>query len=62
MRVHNTVNARIELNPNDFSTFMRGDIRLEVNNTFKGMGFAYVSLDLQGYRTGSMNEVLPESL
>lgn len=62
VRVHNTVIARIELNPNDFSTFMRGDIRLEVNHILKSMGFAYVSLDLQGYRTGSMNEVLPESL
>ncbi len=62
VRVHNTVIARIELNPNDFSTFMRGDIRLEVNSVLKGLGFAYVSLDLQGYRTGSMNEVLPESL
>ena len=58
VRVHNTVIARIELNPNDFSTFMRGDIRLEVNQVLKSMGFAYVSLDLQGYRTGSMNEVL----
>ena len=62
VRVHNTVIARIELNPNDFSTFMKGDIRLEVNHILKSMGFAYVSLDLQGYRTGSMNEVLPESL
>ena len=62
VRVHNTVIARIELNPNDFSRFMRGDVRLEVNQMLKGMGFAYVSLDLQGYRTGSLNEVLPESL
>ena len=62
VRMHNTVIARIELNPNDFSRFMRGDIRLEVNHRLKAMGFAYVSLDLQGYRTGSLNEVLPESL
>ena len=62
VRVHNTVIARIELNPNDFSRFMRGDIRLDVNHKLKTMGFAYVSLDLQGYRTGSLNEVLPESL
>ena len=62
VRVHNTVLARIELNPNEFSRFMRGDVRLEVNQILKGMGFAYVSLDLQGYRTGSLNEVLPESL
>ena len=62
VRLHGTVIARIELNPNDFKTFMRGDIRLEVNQRLKAMGFAYVSLDLQGYRTGSLNEVLPESL
>ena len=62
VRVHNTVNARIELNPNDFARFMRGDVRLEVNQRLKSMGFAYVSLDLQGYRTGSLNEVLPESV
>ena len=58
VRVHGTVNARIELNPNDFRTFMRADVRLEVNQVFKQMGFAYVSLDLQGYRSGSMNESL----
>ena len=62
VRVHGTVCARIEMNPNDFSRFMRGDVRLEVNTVLKQMGFAYVSLDLQGYRTGSLNEVLPESL
>ena len=56
VRTHGTVNARIELNPNDFKRFMRADIRLEVNQVFKQMGFAYVALDLQGYRTGSMNE------
>ncbi|MBR6228386.1 MAG: ATP-dependent sacrificial sulfur transferase LarE [Eubacterium sp.] len=58
VRVHGTVNARIELNPNDFRAFMRADVRLEVNQVFKQMGFAYVSLDLQGYRAGSMNESL----
>ena len=62
VRVHGTVSARIELNPNDFARFMRGDVRLEVNSVFKQMGFAYVSLDLQGYRSGSMNEMLPEDL
>jgi uncharacterized protein len=28
----------------------------------KELGFTYVTLDLQGYRTGSMNEVLPEEV
>ncbi|MBO6108831.1 MAG: ATP-dependent sacrificial sulfur transferase LarE [Eubacterium sp.] len=58
VRVYGTINARIELNPNDFSRFMRGDVRLEVNQVLKKMGFGFVSLDLQGYRTGSLNEVL----
>ncbi len=62
VRMHGTVSARIELNPNDFTRFMRGDIRLEVNLMLKRMGFAYVSLDLQGYRSGSMNETLTEGL
>jgi uncharacterized protein len=29
-----------------------------VNNRFKELGFAYTSLDLAGYRTGSMNETI----
>lgn len=58
VRIYGTVNARIELNPNDFSRFMRADVRLTVNEVFRSMGFAYVSLDLIGYRSGSMNEVL----
>ena len=30
----------------------------EINDKLHGMGFAYVALDLKGYRTGSLNEVL----
>jgi uncharacterized protein len=33
----------------------------EIAAAFKDFGFAYVTLDLRGYRTGSMNEVLPEA-
>ena len=61
VRVHETVIARIEINPNDFKQIMRPDIRLEINQTLKQMGFAYVALDLQGYRSGSMDESLHES-
>jgi uncharacterized protein len=28
-------------------------------NKFKALGFKYVTIDLEGYRTGSLNEVLP---
>ena len=35
------------------------DHRLEIAEKLKGYGFTYVTLDLLGYRTGSMNETLP---
>lgn len=57
VRVHGNV-ARIELYPSDFSRFMEEEIRTVVYKNFKEYGFAYVSLDIQGYRTGSMNETL----
>ena len=33
----------------------------EIAAAFKELGFAYITLDLRGYRTGSMNETLPEA-
>ena len=57
VRIHGDL-ARIELMPEDFSRFMEEDIRLKVYEEFKKYGFNYVSLDIRGYRTGSMNETL----
>ena len=51
--------ARIELDRADFPRFMADDVRLPVARAFKEIGFDYASLDLFGYRTGSMNETLP---
>ena len=50
--------ARIELWPEDIEKLAEGLLREAVNAYFKKLGFAYVTLDLMGYRTGSMNEVL----
>lgn len=50
--------ARIEIMPEDFDRIMIDDFRKELVTKFKAIGFSYVSLDLQGYRTGSMNENL----
>ena len=50
--------ARIELSPDDIDRFMDKDIRNAVSEKLHNIGFKYVSLDLDGYRTGSMNEVL----
>ena len=57
VRIHNDL-ARIELEPSEFEKFMAEDIRTTVYNEFKKYGFSYVSLDVLGYRTGSMNEML----
>ena len=48
--------ARIELLPEDMERFFEKTTRDSVNRMLKMLGFKHVSLDLQGYRTGSMNE------
>ncbi|MBR1865956.1 MAG: ATP-dependent sacrificial sulfur transferase LarE [Lachnospiraceae bacterium] len=57
VRIHGTM-ARIELQPEEFDAFMKKEIREQVVKRLKEYGFSYVALDLQGYRTGSMNETL----
>ena len=48
--------ARIEVPPDDIPRLAAR--AAEIAAAFKGLGFAYVTLDLQGYRTGSLNETL----
>ena len=62
VRVHNSNLARIELLPKDFHKFMEDNIRLIVYDEFKKIGFNYVALDIIGYRTGSMNEILKDNI
>jgi pyridinium-3,5-biscarboxylic acid mononucleotide sulfurtransferase len=50
--------AHIELSPQEMARFFDEKTRQAVVKKFKEIGFNYVSLDLQGYRTGSMNEPL----
>ena len=54
VRYHGTV-ARVELGEDEFVR-ASGDLRDEVVRLVKAAGFTYVALDLQGYRTGAMNE------
>jgi len=51
--------ARIEVAPEEIARFLDAGFRAAVVAEFKAAGFTYVSLDLEGYRTGSMNEVQP---
>ncbi|WP_455539847.1 ATP-dependent sacrificial sulfur transferase LarE [Terrisporobacter sp.] len=55
-------NARIEVMPNERSFFFDEKVMDDVYAKFKSFGCTYVSLDLKGYRTGSLNEILDEGL
>jgi uncharacterized protein len=56
VRHHGDV-ARLELGPEEFLQAVNG-FRDEIVRLVKEAGYAYVALDLQGYRTGAMNETL----
>ncbi len=61
VRSHGSI-ARLELGPDeDWATLTSGPGRERVVAELKCLGYNYVALDLEGYRTGSMNEVLPET-
>ena len=48
--------ARIEVLPGDLEKLLKK--RQEITSEFRKAGFDYTAMDLEGYRTGSMNEVL----
>lgn len=54
VRCHGNL-ARLEINKNEFGKFLDSDFMNEVDRKLKEFGFKYVSLDLGGYKTGSMN-------
>ncbi len=60
VRHHGSV-ARIELDESGMAVLMRAGRRDSVVARFKQLGFAYVTLDLAGFRSGSMNEVLKKA-
>lgn len=57
VRIHDTI-ARIEILPEEFERILADDVRKRIYAQLKSFGFTYVTLDLLGYRTGSMNETL----
>ena len=57
VRYHDDL-ARIEVAPGELERLMEKDTRTTVVRRFKQVGFNYVSLDLQGFRSGSLNEAL----
>lgn len=55
VRHHNDI-ARIEVAQEEIGRLLEADTAREITAAFKALGFVYVCIDLEGYRTGSMNE------
>ena len=51
--------ARIEIARDEMAKAMTPEMAREFTRTFKALGFTYVTLDLEGFRSGSMNAILP---
>jgi uncharacterized protein len=61
VRHHDDRTARIEVGPQEFHKILDDSLRTHIVSSLKSIGYIYVTLDLQGYRTGSMNEILTEA-
>jgi uncharacterized protein len=59
VRHHDTI-ARIEVHPKDMDKIMGGANRSRIVEKLQELGFKYVTIDLQGFRSGSLNELLTE--
>lgn len=60
VRIHGDI-ARIEIGAEEFSRMLEGGFHLRVNEKLKEIGFSYVTLDMGGYRMGSMNDKIVEN-
>ena len=56
VRLHGGTLARIEVAPSKFAHVIK--LRQCITGELKRLGFTYVTLDLEGFRSGSMNEAL----
>ncbi|MCL1859005.1 MAG: ATP-dependent sacrificial sulfur transferase LarE [Oscillospiraceae bacterium] len=57
VRIHEKI-ARIEINPGEFAKITEPEISRKICDGLKQYGFAYITLDLNGYKMGSMNATL----
>ncbi|NHJ20650.1 MAG: ATP-dependent sacrificial sulfur transferase LarE [Candidatus Lokiarchaeota archaeon] len=58
VRLHDGKLARIELLPKDISKVMTDENIEDIKTKLKELGFCYVTIDLEGFRSGSLNEIL----
>jgi pyridinium-3,5-biscarboxylic acid mononucleotide sulfurtransferase len=59
VRYHKGDLARIEVPLEGLSRFVELELRGELLSAFRGLGFKFVTLDLEGFRSGSLNSVIP---
>lgn len=59
VRHHDTI-ARIEVRPQDISEIVAEPVRSKVVEKLKSLGFQFIAVDLQGFRSGSLNETLSQ--
>jgi len=58
VRLHDEKLARIELMENDIVKVMTEENLKKIKNKFKQLGFCYITIDIEGFRSGSLNEIL----
>lgn len=59
VRIHGQI-ARIEVLPDEIAKVAAPEMRGTISDAFRKLGFSFVTLDLNGYQTGSMNRTLPQ--
>lgn len=58
---HHGEMVRIEIGRDELSRALSVEMAAQLTTIFKGLGFQFVTLDLEGFRSGSMNRLLPTS-
>jgi uncharacterized protein len=58
VRHHDTI-ARLELGPSEMARIAEPETAAAVDRELRAIGYAHVTVDLQGYRLGSLNDALP---
>ena len=59
VRLHGDM-ARIEVTEQDMPLFFDKEIRRNITEALRKLGFCYISLDLEGFRSGGLNRLLPQ--
>ncbi len=60
VRHHDDI-ARIEVPDDELDKLLESKVRSKINKHLKKLGYKYITADIEGYRTGSMNEVLKKT-